>query len=382
MRFRRLTTLLAVPVIAACAAPSVAPTEAGATQAGLMETFAAMSAQLTAAAVPSSQPDSPSATPELLTVASPIPSEPAPASGDGPIIGNCPVYPPDNYWNTRVDSLPVDPNSAAYIAALDPGAGIHPDFGSGEWNGGPIGIPFMLIPASTPKVPISFYYPDDSDPGPYPIPANPLIEGGPDSDGDRHILLVDQDNCLLYEVYDAYPAANGAWEAGSGAIFDLRSNALRPDEWTSADAAGFAIFPGLVRYDEVASGEINHAIRFTAEAIRHSYIWPARHRATCGDRGDDDLSVPPMGQRFRLKASFDVSGYPHDVQVILVAMQTYGVVLADCGSNWFISGSPDSRWLDEELVDSLRGVHGSDFEAVDTSGLMLDPDSGQARESP
>ncbi len=300
----------------------------------------------------------------------------------GPTIAGCPVFPVDNYWNTPVDHLPLDPNSAAYVAALDPETGLHPDFGSGLYDGGPIGIPYLLIPGGTPRVAISFDYADESDPGPYPIPANPPIEGGPQSDGDRHILLVDQDHCLLYEVYHGVPSGDGTWQAGSGAVFDLRSNALRPADWTSADAAGYPIFAGLVRYDEAASGEIKHALRFTAEAIRDAYTWPARHHAECGGRSADDLTVAPMGQRFRLKASLDISGYPRDVQVILTAMKRYGVVLADCGSNWYISGAPDERWNNDELVASLRNITGSDFEAVDVSSLMIDPNSAQAKQAP
>ena len=221
---------------------------------------------------------------------------------------------------------------------------------------------------------MSFYY-DDSDPGPYPIPPDAPIEGGAGSHGDRHVIVVDQDACLLYEMFDAHPNGNGSWNAGSGAVFDLNSNALRPDGWTSADAAGFAILPGLVRYEEVESGEIAHALRFTAPDIRDAYVWPARHRATCGGHGENDLTVPPMGQRFRLKASFDVSGYSADVQVILTAMKQYGIVLADCGSSWYVSGVPDERFDNDSLVPELHGVPGSAFEAVDTSSLQVDPDS-------
>jgi hypothetical protein len=242
-------------------------------------------------------------------------------------------------------------------------------------------MPWTSVQAGQPLVDVSFYY-DDSDPGPYPIPPDAPIEGGPDSNGDRHVLVVDRDACLLYETFDSHPHPDGSWDAGSGAIFDLTSNALRPDGWTSADAAGFAILPGLARYEEVEAGEIAHALRFTAADIRNAHTWPARHRATCGGHGENDLSVPPMGQRFRLKASFDVSGYAPEVQVILQAMKRFGIVLADCGSNWYVGGVPDERWDNDALVPQLATVHGSDFEAVDTSSLMVDPDSGQAQTPP
>jgi hypothetical protein len=300
--------------------------------------------------------------------------------GEPPVIGDCSLFPVDNIWNTPIDTLPLDPHSDDYIEAIGVDAGLHPDFGSGLWEGGPIGIPYTLVIGDQAPADISFYYPDESDPGPYPIPPDALIEGGANSRGDRHILLVEEDNCILYEIYDAYPQDDGSWEAGSGAIWDLNSHDLRPDEWTSADAAGLPILPGLVRYDEVEPGEIRHALRFTASNIRSDYIWPARHRAECGDHDADDLSVPPYGQRFRLKVAFDVAGYSPDVQVILDALKTYGLILADCGSDWFISGVPDERWDNDTLVPELRTITGDNFEAVDTSSLLIDPDSGQARQ--
>jgi hypothetical protein len=218
-----------------------------------------------------------------------------------------------------------------------------------------------------------FDYEDESDPGPYPIPPDAPIEGGSDCDGDRHILIVDRDNCRLYEIYSAYPETDGSWSAGSGAIFDLTSNLLRPDTWTSADAAGLPILPGLVRYEEVASGEIKHAIRFTAPETRRAYVWPARHYAS----SRTDTRYPPMGQRFRLKSPFNDSGFSPEVRVILDALKRYGMILADNGGSWFISGVPDERW-DNDVLREIRQVHGSDFEAVDVSSLMVDPDSGQA----
>jgi hypothetical protein len=206
------------------------------------------------------------------------------------------------------------------------------------------------------------------------IPANAPIEGGVGSSGDLHVLALDRDNCVLYELFAAYPQSDGSWKAGSGAIFDLRSHTLRPDTWTSADAAGLPIFPGLTRYDEVATGEITHALRFTAPETRKAHIWPARHNAS-------DLTgtqYPPMGQRFRLRADYDISGFSRDTQVILRALKKYGMILADNGSPWFISGAPDERW-NNDVLRELRQVKGSAFEAVDTSSLMRDPNSGQVK---
>jgi hypothetical protein len=287
----------------------------------------------------------------------------------GPVLSGCPVFPADNIWNAPIDTLPVHPYSSAWISSIGGAAGFHMDFGSGKWDGGPIGIPYNIVSGSQPKKYFTFYYPGESDRGPYPIPANPLIEWG----SDHHVLMVDKDNCKLYEVYDASKNPNGSWKGGSGAIWNLRSNALRPAGWTSADAAGLPILPGLVRYDEIASGEIRHAIRFTAENTA-GYIWPARHLTAPADLA----LTPPMGARFRLKASFDISGYPAQMQVILKAMQTYGIILADNGSNWYISGAPDERW-NNDMLHLLDNITGNDFEAVDESGLMADPDSGQVK---
>jgi hypothetical protein len=254
-------------------------------------------------------------------------------------VAGCPMFPADNIWNARVDSLPVHPRSDDYISSIGRDTGLHPDFGSGTWDGGPIGIPYTTVPGTQPRVNVTFGYADESDPGPYPIPPDPPIEGGPSSTGDRHVLIVDRDECKLYELYAAYPQPDGSWHAGSGAVFDLHSNALRPTTWTSADAAGFPILSGLARYDEVASGEIRHALRFTARRTQRAYVWPARHFAS----SITDPSVPPMGQRFRLKASFDLTPFPPEVRVILQALKTYGMKLADNGSDWFISGAPDPR---------------------------------------
>jgi hypothetical protein len=291
-------------------------------------------------------------------------------------INGCQLLPVNNIWNTPVDNLPVDANSQQYINTIGANDNVHADFGSGLWDGGPIGIPYTTVPGTQEKVNVTFYYDDESDPGPYPIPPNAPIEGGSNSDGDRHVIVVDRDNCILYEIYDAWPQPDGSWEAGSGAIYDLKSNALRPAGWTSADAAGLPILPGLVRYEEVAAGEINHAIRFTAPQTRRKYIWPARHYAS----SLTGTQYPPMGQRFRLKAGFDISGFSAKNQVILRALKKYGMILADNGSSWFISGAPDSRWNNDDL-HQLHNIKGSDFEAVDESSLMINPNSGQAKQS-
>ncbi len=276
------------------------------------------------------------------------------------------VFPPDNPWNQDVSALPVHPNSAALLASIGLDTGLHPDFGT-VWEGAPIGIPFVLVPGTQPKVSVSFDYADESDPGPYPIPPDPPIEGGADSDGDRHVLVIDVDHQRLYELYDAHLAGSG-WTAGSGAIFDLTSNALRPAGWTSADAAGLPIFPGLVRYDEaVERGAINHALRFTVQRTRRAYIAPARHYAS----DDTDANLPPMGLRVRLRADFDVTPFPASVRPILRAMQKYGMIVADNGSDWYVSGAPDSRW-DDDALHSLGEVKGRDFEVVYTGDAVTD----------
>ncbi len=288
-----------------------------------------------------------------------------------PTAAGCPALPLSNVWNSPVNTLPVDSNSATYINTIGASIGLHPDFGSGTYNGGPIGIPFTTVPGNQPKVPITFEYDEDSDPGPYPIPPNPPIEGGSGSSGDRHVLIVDRDNCILYEIFSAYPQAGGSWTAGSGAKFDLRSNALRPATFTSADAAGLPILPGLVRYDEIAAGQINHAIRFTAPSTRRAFIWPARHYASTLT----GTQYPPMGQRFRLRSSFNIANFAPQVRVILTALQKYGMILADNGSAWYLSGVPDERF-DNDILRQLSMVKGSDFEAIDESGIQLSADSG------
>src|SRR5450631_2104525 len=284
-----------------------------------------------------------------------------------------PMFPADNVWNVAIDQLPVDANSAAYITTIGASKPVHPDFGT-VYAGAPNGIPFVVVPGAQLRVPVTFMYAPESDPGPYPIPADAPIEGGAQSSGDRHVLIVDRDAAKLYELFAAYPNTDGSWRAGSGAVFDLTSNALRPATWTSADAAGLPILPGLVRYEEVAAGEIAHALRFTAPQTRNQFVWPARHQASSRTASN----YPPMGQRFRLKASVDVSRYGPNVQVILRALKKYGMFLADNGSSWYLSGAPDPRWDDDEL-HQLGQLHGSDFEAVDESSLMVNPNSGQTR---
>ncbi len=289
-----------------------------------------------------------------------------------PTIGGCNVFPANNAWNMAVDKLPVAPNSTTLVNTIGSSVTLHADFGSGLWDGGPIGIPFITVPGSQTKYPVTFEYASESDPGPYAIPLNAPIEGGSSSTGDRHTIAIDTDNCILYELYDAYPQS-ASWQAGSGVIFNLSSNALRPAGWTSADAAGLPIFPGLVRYDEVSAGAIKHAIRLTVPQTQDAYIWPARHEAS----SLTGSQYPAMGQRFRLKASFDTSSYPADDQVILLALQTYGMVVADNGSAWYISGASDSRWNNDDLA-LLGNLTGSDFEAVDDTVFMINSNSAQS----
>ena len=273
----------------------------------------------------------------------------------------CPIFPPSNPWNRRVDGLPVAANSRAIINSIGADEGLHPDFGSGLWEGAPVGIPITIVGAAQPKVRVQFAYADESDKGPYPIPRNVRIEGGRRSEGDRHALIVDRDRCRLYELYGLYPTAKGGWRAGSGAIWDLRSNRLRPEGWTSADAAGLPILPGLARYDEVARGRIDHALRFTVERTRRAYLWPARHHASDAT----DPWLPPMGLRLRLRREFDTRPFPRQARIVLEALKRYGMMLADNGSDWFVTGAPDPRWNNDALR-TLKRVQGRNFEVVDT----------------
>ncbi len=286
--------------------------------------------------------------------------------GAHPLPGapNCPIFPADNPWNQRVDQLPVAKNSARYIATIGDGSPVHPDFGT-VWDGAPNGIPYTVVPGSTKKVPVHFMYASQSDHGRYPIPPDVAIEGGPNSTGDRHVIVVDSATCTDYELWDAYPHDHGRWwSAGSGAIFNLRSDKLRPAGWTSADAAGLPILPGLARYSEVAGGVIDHALRFTAPCTAARYVYPARHEAsTCSGPW-----LPPMGMRVRLKASVDISALPYQARVVAQALKTYGMILADNGSSWYVSGAPNPHWNNSalHLLDELTG---SDFQVVDTSSL-------------
>ena len=277
-----------------------------------------------------------------------------------PAAPRCPIFPASNPWNQRVDKLPVAANSSDVLATIGLDVGLHPDFGSGLWEGRPIGIPITVATKHTKRYRVGFEYADESDKGPYPIPHNVKIEGG----SDRHALIVDRDRCILYELYALQRTSAGGWSAGSGAIWNLRSNKLRPTGWTSADAAGLPIMPGLARYDEVARGQINHALRFTVERTKRAFVYPARHFAS--DLTDPNL--PPMGLRVRLRADFDTSGFPRQVRVVLVALKRYGMMVADNGANWFITGAPDPRWSNDDL-HTLERVKGSDFEVVDSSSL-------------
>jgi hypothetical protein len=293
--------------------------------------------------------------------------QPTPELGIGASLHGKQVFPSDNAWNEDVSNAPVDPNSANLIAGMGLNVSLHPDFGT-VWNGAPNGIPYIVVPGNQTPVPIAFTaFGSQSDPGPYPVPANAPIEGGPTSTGDRHVLVIDRDNWKLYEMYRAFPVNNGAsWKCDSGAVFDLNSNALRPAGWTSADAAGLPIFPGLVRYDEVfEQQEIRHAIRFTAQITRRAYVHPARHWAS----NDTSVDRPPMGMRVRLKATVNIAGYSPAMQVILRALKKYGMILADNGSNWFISGAPDMRWDDDDL-NTLKGIKGSDFEVIKMTNIV------------
>jgi hypothetical protein len=322
-----------------------------------------------AACLPATPAPSPTTTTKAATTTTrpaPTTTRPAPTTTTTPSgggtwaqngsLGTCTVFPADNAWNRDVSALPADTNSGNYVSAIAGLGGnqkLHADFG----GAGEYGIPYITVPGSQTKVPIDFTdYGDESDPGPYPIPLNAPVEGG----SDAHVLAIDRDHCKLYELFAASPGT-GRWSAASGAVFDLTSNALRPEGWTSADAAGLPIFPGLVRYDEVASGHIDHALRFTVSRSQRAYLHPATHWAS----SSTDPNLPPMGLRFRLKANFDVSSYSGQARVVLNALKKYGMIVADNGSNWFITGAADTRWNDDDL-NQLKNVPGSAFEVVNT----------------
>lgn len=321
------------------------------------------------------------ATPFGSATPTPTPTQsgpPTPTPGATPKTGvepQCQVFPANNWWNTDVSNYTLDPNSDAYIDSIGRDTNLHPDFGT-VWENKPIGIPYVIVGAGQPKVPVSFYYNSESDPGPYPIPPNAPVEGQPVGQpntasfgGDRHVLVIDESDCVLYEMFDAKPVNGGqSWTGGSGAVWDLNANQVRPDTWTSADAAGLSIFAGLVRYSEVQSGVIDHALRFTVSESQMAYISPASHWAS--DLTDPDL--PPMGLRVRMKAGYDCSWATTEVQVICTAMKRYGMFVADNGSDWYVSGAPDPRWDDDRIGD-LKDIPGDAFEVVDTGEDIVTP---------
>jgi len=273
---------------------------------------------------------------------------------------SCPIFPQSNPLNQDISHAPVDPNSANYIASIGLAGHLHPDFGINP----SYGIPYTVVGAHQPKVPIKFTeYGEESNPGPYPIPANAPVEGAGE-EGDRHVLVLQKGSCRLYELYSAR-RSSGGWEAGSGAVFDLRSNALRPEGWTSADAAGLPIFPLLVRYPEVRAGRIDHALRVTVQRTQRGYIHPATHFAS----SSSDPNLPPMGLRLRLQASYSLAGFHGESLIILRALKRYGLIVADNGSSWYITGAPDPRWNDEDL-EQIKRVPGSAFEAVETGPIL------------
>jgi hypothetical protein len=323
----------------------------------------------TGAYVPSASPGGPgspsrSGTPTPGATPSSTPAPTAP----------CPILPADDIWHADISHQPVNRRSAAYVKSIGPGSPVHADFGSGLYQGAPIGIPITTIPAGQPKVHVTFQYADESDRVGYPVPRDAAIEGGAASKGDRHVLLYDPVHCVDYELYAAYPSSAGAWRAGSGAVYDLRSNKLRRSGWTSADAAGLPILPGLVTWADMKSGHIDHAIRVTVPDTQSAFIWPARHQAS----SSADTSLPPMGLRLRLKAGVDISHLPPQARIVAEAMKRYGVIVADNGSPWFISGAPDPHFSNDQL-HALGTLTGADFEAVDESGLMVSVNSGQYR---
>jgi len=303
-----------------------------------------------------------------------------PVPGQTPLVGgepNCQIFPADNWWNTDISNFPLDQNSNNYVDFVGRNTYLHPDVGT-VWENKPIGIPYVIVGGNQPKVPMSFYY-NDVDEGSYPIPANVPVEGQPvgapntdDFDGDRHVIVIDETACKLYEVFDSHPVNGGqSWDAGSGVIFDLNSNALRPDYRTSADAADLPIFAGLIRYEEVVQqGEIDHALRFTTRDTQMAFIHPATHYAS----GITDPNVPPMGLRFRMKSSYNCSWASAEVQVICAALKKYGMFVADNGADWYLSGAPDSRWDDDALGD-LKSITGNAFEVVDTGEPIIYPEN-------
>jgi hypothetical protein len=287
------------------------------------------------------------------------------AGSSPPRVGGCAVFPGNSPWNQRVDKLPVARNSGRVIRSIGLTTGLHPDFGSGKYGGGPIGIPFKVVSPHQRRVKVKFGYASESDRVRYPIPKNVPVEGGRKSSGDRHVLLVDRGRCKLYELYAAYPRNGGrSWRAGSGAVWSLKSNKLRPKGWTSADAAGLPILPGLARWDEVRRGSIDHALRFTVEQTRRAYVYPARHYAS----DSTSRNLPPMGLRVRLKRGVNISRFPRQARIVLKALKRYGMIVADNGSDWYISGAPNRHWNNDAL-HTIGAIQGRDFEVVNTSSL-------------
>jgi hypothetical protein len=316
----------------------------------------------------------PTPTPPKPTAVAPVPKPPVgTAPGNDVLAGtNCQIFPSDNYWHADIRSLPVNTHSAQWMSAMGSATRkLHPDFGPS--GGVPYGIPITVAKAGHPRVKVAFDYADESDPLTYPLGSDTLIEGGPNSGGDQHAIVVTADTCELFEAWNTNQTSSG-WTAGSGAHWSLSSDALRPNTWTSADAAGLPILPGLLRYDEVAAGHVNHAIRFTTNTTDDSYLWPARHAAS----SNHNANLPPMGARFRLKAGFSFAGYSAQAQTVLRAMQTYGLVLADNGSPWYFQGTADNAWPDV-LIEQLKNIPANAFEAVDTTGLEISANSGAAR---
>jgi hypothetical protein len=324
-------------------------------------------------AVSAADPSQSAQVPVTVSVQPPQGACNAAVLGIGASLQGFTPLPSDNAWNRDVSADPVDPNSAAIIAFIGAGTGLHPDFGAGLYNGSPIGIPYAVVASSSQaKVPIAFTaYGSESDPGPMPLPGTAPVEGGAAATGDRHVLVLDRDACVLYELYRAFPQTDGSWTADAASIWDLKSNALRPYGWTSADAAGLPIFPGLARYDEVAAGAIPHALRFTVQTTRKAYVLPATHWAS----SNTNLNAPPMGLRVRLKASVDISTYPLQARVVLTALKRFGMILADNGSSWFISGAPDARWDNTQLA-ALSGIKGSDLEVVQMGPVQTSDPTG------
>jgi hypothetical protein len=363
----------APPASSSAAVSSAAVSSAAASIAAPSVAAAATTASATPSTSASATP-SPKPTP-VKTIAAP----PAGGSASGVDIlagTDCQIFPTDNYWHADIASLPVDPRSAAWLKAMGASSrNLHPDFGPSDGaQAVPYGIPITIVPVGQVPVAVKFTYASESDPGPYPLGPKTLIEGGANSGGDQHAIMVTASTCQLFETWDTSDTSSG-WTAGSGAHWSLSSDALRPSTWTSADAAGLPILPGLLRYDEVASGHVDHAIRFTTNVTSDSFLWPARHEA--GSQTNENL-YPPMGARFRLNAGFNISHYSAQAQTVLRAMKTYGLVLADNGSPWYFQGTADNAWPDA-LIEELKTIPASAFQAVDTSSLEISANSGAAR---